>query len=305
MLKYFTLILFTIFLLLSCGHVDPKAKNTSNSKIETPPAPKKPKRIHTRFDAWVLTDNDSLRKTFKKQFTPLQLHMIWSINRIDATHFKQIDTLLVPDSFGDDLLAFSPFPFQVKVLTGVPKIALFDYAIQAYALYENGYLIKWGPTSMGSKNHPTPTGLFFTNWKGEEVQSTFDDEWILRWNFNVENKAGIGWHQYALPGFPASHSCLRLLEADARWMYTWADEWILKDKETELAKGTPVLVYGQYPFGARKPWMRLQEDPKAIDIKEADLNAYLQPHLEQINREQQNRAEVLVATPPAEPTTNP
>jgi hypothetical protein len=30
----------------------------------------------------------------------------------------------------------------------------------------------------------------------------------LRWNFNIENKLGVGWH--SLPGYPASHSCLRL-----------------------------------------------------------------------------------------------
>jgi hypothetical protein len=45
----------------------------------------------------------------------------------------------------------------------------------------------------------------------------------LRWNFNIENKLGVGWH--SLPGYPASHSCLRL--EDAKLLYEWADEWQL------------------------------------------------------------------------------
>ena len=305
MYKKISLVLAAISILSSCTTADPSAKKDQGDNPRVAPPPEKPEAVHTRFNAWVMVGNDSLRKVFKKQFTPRQLHIIWSINRIDADHFKQADTLLVPDRFGNNLLAYTPFPFQVKALSDVHKIALFDYGIQAYALYENGYLVKWGPTSMGSKSHPTPTGLFFTNWKGEEVQSTFDDEWILRWNFNVANKAGIGWHQYALPGYPASHSCLRLLEADARWMYDWADEWILKDNETQLAKGTPVIVYGVYPFGARKPWMHLLEDPKATDVKEADLNKYIQPHLEAILLEQQKREQVVAASPTADTTATP
>jgi hypothetical protein len=58
-----------------------------------------------------------------------------------------------------------------------------------------------GPTKWGEK-HKTPTGLF-SNWKAEETTSTFD-EWDLRWNFNIENKLGVGWHQYSLQGYPAS-----------------------------------------------------------------------------------------------------
>jgi hypothetical protein len=37
---------------------------------------------------------------------------------------------------------------------------------------------------------------------GYELESrettSFDDEWDLRWNFNIENKLGVGWHQYSL-----------------------------------------------------------------------------------------------------------
>jgi len=35
------------------------------------------------------------------------------------------------------------------------------------------------------------------------------------------NKRGHSFHQYELPGHPASHGCIRLLERDATWIYDW------------------------------------------------------------------------------------
>jgi hypothetical protein len=52
------------------------------------------------------------------------------------------------------------------------------------------------------EKHKTPTGLFFTNWKQRKrpVHLMMSG---MRWNFNIENKL-VGWHQYSLPGYPAS-----------------------------------------------------------------------------------------------------
>jgi hypothetical protein len=66
---------------------------------------------------------------------------------------------------------------------------------------------------MGREKIKLQLVCFFTNWKAEETTSTFNDEG-LKWNFNIANKLGVGFHQYSLPGYP-SHSCLRLQERDA------------------------------------------------------------------------------------------
>ncbi len=244
------------------------------------------------YTNWVLKSNDSVRKIFKEKFTSQQLTTIVALNRVDKSTFASVDTLLIPDQFDDDFLAYSPFPYTLSSAKDVKKLAIFSYPIQAYGLYENGELVKWGPSSMGSKQHKTPEGLYFCNWKGEETVSTFDDEWILRWNFNLDNEEGIAWHQYSLPGYPASHSCLRLLEADAKWMYDWADEWILADKETVKAKGTPVIVYGSYNFDGRKPWLDLAKDSHANDISTEALNGIVGKYQAEILKEQQNREAV-------------
>src|SRR5690606_1839885 len=127
---------------------------------------------------------------------------------------------------------------------------------------------------MGRKSSKTPTGLFFTNWKSKRSVSTVDDEWILKWNFNVHNKWGVGFHEYALPGYPASHSCMRLLSEDAQFLYNWADQWILKNDQVQLAHGTPVIIFGAYPFGEPRPWFKMVADPKALDIPVDTLVQY-------------------------------
>jgi hypothetical protein len=91
---------------------------------------------------------------------------------------------------------------------------------------------------MGSEKHKTPTGLFFTNWKAERKRPVHLMMRDLRWNFNIENKLGVGWHQYSLQGIQP-HSCLRLQER-RQTLYEWADEWQF-DSETVKVKGTLLL----------------------------------------------------------------
>ena len=220
------------------------------------------------------------------------LGIAYAVNRTDAINLKQMDSLLIPGDMSGDIEFYLPFPLTVSYLKDIKKIIFFSYPTQTFAAYEKGQLIYAGPTSMGSEKHKTPTGLFFTNWKAEETTSTFDDEWDLRWNFNVENKLGVGWHQYSLPGYPASHSCLRLQEKDAKLLYEWADEWQLADSETVKVKGTPVIVFGSYDFRAPKPWLQLVANPKALDISEKEIEEQTMPFLSDILKEQKNRETV-------------
>ena len=269
-----------------------------NNKNETEkkhliPERKYEKSQDFKYTIWSLK-NDSIRKVFKSTFTSSEITTIVSLNRIDKSNLKLVDSIIVPDKFEDDFLAYAPFPYTLESIFEIPKLVIFSYPIQAYGVYEFGELVKWGPSSLGSKAHQTPTGLFFTNWKGEEVQSTFDDEWILRWNFNIENKEGVGWHQYELPGYPASHSCLRLLENDAKWLYDWADEWILKDASTVSAKGTPVIIFGTYDFESKSPWYNLTINPNANTITTADLETIISTHKIEILKEQEIRKKVTI-----------
>ena len=245
----------------------------------------------TKYSIWPHKINDSLRKKFNEEFSDEQKYIIAALNRIDTDHIARRDSLIVPNEFHDDFLQYSPFPHKVNVLNDVDKFLIFSYPVQAFAVYEKGVLMKWGPTNMGKKATQTPRGLFFTNWKGRKVRSTVDDEWILNWNFNIHNTGGIGFHQYALPGYPASHSCLRLLDADAQYLYNWADQWILSDPQTVKVKGTPVIVYGDYNFGVKGDWYQLYKDPNVTTISETELVEIITPHKDEILKQQKIRQE--------------
>ena len=237
---------------------------------------------------------DSAMAAFNKQFSEEEQYTILALNRLDSKNKWRADTLAIPDKIDHSLMLYSPFPTQLEVLKDVKKMVFFSYPIQAYALYENGKLIKWGPTSMGKKAAQTKRGLMFANWKKELAISTVNSSWKLPFNFNIHNTLGIGWHQYDLPGYPASHSCLRLLMNDAKFMYNWADQWILsKGGATVKANGTPVIVFGDYQWGGKKPWKNLILDPKSNDISVEEFNNIINPHLEKILEEQRNREEVV------------
>jgi hypothetical protein len=207
------------------------------------------------------------------------MNIVTAVNRTDVAHLKSLDSILVPSALSGDIGYYLHFPMQVPVLNEINKIIFFNYTTQTFAAYEYGELLYTGPTSMGRKADPTPVGLYFCNWKAEKTISTFNDEWELKWNFNVENKAGIGFHEYALPGYPASHSCLRLRAADAKLLYVWADQWELNRKKALLFKGTPVIVFGTYPFDGPKPWMILATNPSALDLTAAGIEQVLEPYL--------------------------
>ena len=101
------------------------------------------------------------------KFGDAGMRQILAINRLDTRHIVIGDSICVPDTLPDDFLFFSPFTKQLTILDSVPKILIFAYPVQAFAAYENGVLVRWGPTSMGKRTTPTPVGLYFTNWKAK------------------------------------------------------------------------------------------------------------------------------------------
>jgi hypothetical protein len=217
------------------------------------------------------------------------LKLVMALNRMDESNLVKADSILIPTDFSGDIAYYMPFPLEVSSLEEINKIILFSYKTQSFAAYENGVLTYVGPTSLGREKDKTPTGLFFTNWKAEQTTSTFNDEWELKWNFNIANKLGIGFHQYELPGYPASHSCLRLLESDAKLLYSWADQWVLENDQKVKLKGTPVIVFGEYDFEGAKPWLQLKENPDALKISESEINDLIEPYLVKIKEAQTKR----------------
>lgn len=279
------LLILMLGLMVSCKKSDTitLTDNTEKAKPKKTIEHKKPESSvsyqFTNAKEWLKTNEADSTK----------MDIVYAVNRTDKANLKKLDSIVIPSDFSGDLVYYLSFPLHVTALEDVSKIIIFSYPTQTFAAYENGELVRTGPTNMGRKKDPTPTGLFFTNWKAEKTTSTFNDEWELKWNFNIENKLGVGFHQYELPGYPASHSCLRLLEKDAKYLYKFADEWVLKDKENVKVKGTPVVVFGSYDFDGPKPWSQLASDPKALSISENEIENEVKPFIQKILENQKLR----------------
>jgi lipoprotein-anchoring transpeptidase ErfK/SrfK len=229
----------------------------------------------------------------RKQLGAEGFLLVLKINRLDLEHVRQGTSLLVPERVAE-LLSFSPFPLSVPIdISPASRLLVVSRRVQAFAAYENGALVRWGPTSTGRKETPTPVGLYHTNWRAKLRRSSDNAQWILPWLWNFDNARGVSFHQFDLPGYPASHACVRLLEDDARWIFDFAEPWVLSDdRRTVIAHGTPVVVFGEYAYDATPPWKRLGEDPLATTVGASEIAAAIDPFAVLIAERARLRAEI-------------
>lgn len=196
--------------------------------------------------------------SLREGFTEPQLALLEKLNRADAGHLEQLPELVVPESWKEDELTHSVLPMRDAWSEEWPTFVVVYLPGQLFGAYEFGSLVRWGPISSGGRHSPTGAGLFALNWRSTGRASTIDPDWFMRWYFNFGNREGLAFHEYALPGYPASHGCIRLLERDARWLFHWGDPWVLNTSETQVVKpGTPVFIVGEYDFNAAPPWRSL------------------------------------------------
>lgn len=294
MKKYLIILIILSFLQVGCDNENSQNNKSINKKdslnSKTASKQSEPEFPNVSYHLISVKENIAWLKALNPGDT---LNTLMLLNCVDKKHLLKQDTLVVPDSIVANIGLYSPFPPAIAALQPVNKIILVSYPAGAFSIYEKGKLIRWGATSLGKKSTPTPTGLFFTNWKAKKTTSTVDDEWVMEWYFNLDNKEGVSLHEYELPGYPASHSCMRLSEADAFWIYNWANQWILSDKHSIAAYGTPVIIYGTYPFGQRKPRYKLASDGKALQITQTELTSVVNEYIPLITKRQTERDSVV------------
>ena len=198
------------------------------------------------------------------RYTPPQVEILEMLNRRDKTHLvrpePRVPGLVVPETWEEDVLKYSPFPAEWPAAAAVSKAVVVSQPIQAFAAYENGRLVRWGPASTGRKDTPTPEGVYHLTWRSRSRRSTDNREWLLEWYFNFINERGVSFHLFELPGYPASHACVRLLLRDAKWLYDWGEEWTLSaDRRRAQEEGSLVVILGAYAFGSPAPWLAIDQ----------------------------------------------
>lgn len=190
-----------------------------------------------------------------RNLTAYQLMIVEKLNRADRKHLPKLFSIVFPERWEAEELAYSPMPKNDPWAAQYPKALVIDQPLQAFGAYENGQLVRWGPVSTGRRGDRTPSGLFHLNWRSRGRHSTVNPRWYMPWYFNFHNIRGLSLHAYELPGYPASHACVRLLEYDAKWLFHWGEpSEVAADRRTVLKHGTPVLIVGQYDFKTPAPW---------------------------------------------------
>ncbi|MCX6868882.1 MAG: L,D-transpeptidase family protein [Verrucomicrobia bacterium] len=90
-----------------------------------------------------------------------------------------------------------------------PVVVLVSVPLQVMHVYRNGVLVGRAAVSTGAKGHATPSGVFTILEKSRSHYSkTYNNAPMpnmqrLTWN-------GIAMHSGQLPGYPASHGCIRM-----------------------------------------------------------------------------------------------
>ena len=215
-----------------------------------------PVAVQYRIEGGPLRDLDA-------RFTPAEIGLLEKLNRADRKHLPRLDRYVVPTEWRDEL-DHSPFPPVYDAVSAMSKVLIVDQPSQVFAAYEFGRLAYWGPASTGRQAKPTPSGRFHLNWRARSRLSTLSGEWRLNWYFNFHNLRGLAFHEFDLPGLPASHACVRLLARDAQWIFAWGGQWTLDAKGQLLTPGTPVIILGHYDFSAAAPARTLEFLAKGI-----------------------------------------
>ena len=90
-----------------------------------------------------------------------------------------------------------------------PTMIVVGIEEQRAQIYRNGVRIGTTPVSTGRSGHDTPTGLFSILQKKREHYSNLYDDAPMP-NMQRLTWDGIALHAGRLPGYPASHGCIRL-----------------------------------------------------------------------------------------------
>lgn len=92
---------------------------------------------------------------------------------------------------------------------GGPLVLVVSLKKQTVTVYDDGKQIAKSPISSGQPGHPTPTGIFSILEKNRVHHSNLYGGAPMPFMQRVTN-SGVAMHAGDLPGYPASHGCIRL-----------------------------------------------------------------------------------------------
>jgi L,D-transpeptidase catalytic domain len=132
------------------------------------------------------------------------------------------------------------FVWEPKVAPTGSLFLVIHLTTRRALLYRDGVPIGASTISSGSKGRETPTGVFTILQKEVVHRSTTYDDAPMPYMQRLTSK-GVAMHAGNLPGYPASHGCIRLPKAFAKLLYgvTVLGTPVMITDEAELADGLP------------------------------------------------------------------
>ncbi|MDR3477329.1 MAG: L,D-transpeptidase [Gammaproteobacteria bacterium] len=178
----------------------------------------------TKYSCYVAKRGDRWEKLFPDED---KMNLEKHINRINI-RLEPGMVLAIPRGDDLDIMSYSPFTKQISPLG--EKVIIVSLTNLAWGAYdEQGTLVRWGPASGARGYCPdihggchTPTGSFAIYRKlGDEcVSSKFPvGRGGAPMPYCMYFHGGFALHgSYEVPGYNASHGCVRLFVGDAEWL---------------------------------------------------------------------------------------
>jgi len=181
------------------------------------------------------------------------------------------------------------FIWRPEISPRGPVVILVSLPHQIVHVFRNGLAIAASTCSSGARGHRTPTGVFTILQKREEhYSSTYNNAPMP--NMQRLTWRGIALHAGHLPGYPASHGCIRLPVRFSELLFTITQHGtpvIIADEESPhsaaLQPGFLLSQHAAEDAEAAKREAKLSTRAKAaavevassILVSGADRNAYL------------------------------
>lgn len=137
-----------------------------------------------------------------------------------AAQLKAPTPTLQGATVGETVAAMKPgdFLWAPQVAPEGPVVIVVSIAQQRAYAYRNGIPIGISTVSTGKKGHETPTGVFTLLQKNVDHKSNLYNNAPMPYMQRL-TWDGIAMHAGNLPGYPASHGCVRLPMGFAKLLY--------------------------------------------------------------------------------------
>jgi hypothetical protein len=123
---------------------------------------------------------------------------------------KKITVKKKPKAVAKEVPTIAPPPGPVQIVVSIAE--------QRIAVYANGVEFTRSQVSTGKKGHSTPTGVFSVLEKQRHHRSNIYSNAPMPYMQRL-TWSGIALHAGELPGYPASHGCIRLPEDFAKLLW--------------------------------------------------------------------------------------